>query len=233
MTQANQEILNKIKRLLSLAEDGGRDEESQTALLMAQKLMLKHKISQQELAKGPKQEIVLKSLSIYKRLYWWEKVLATIIADNFRCLFYIQSNRLPYQATIQRKIVLMGYPEDVELAYEMFYLAAQSMKYYAKRHLDQTPAKQTAHKRKSYYLGFLDGLKDKFDSQRQAMSQESAQYALMIQTPQAVQDRFNREITGSLAFDQPVMNQPDLAYQDGYQKGKGLDLATKRIDQPH
>ena len=233
MTKANQEILNKIKRLLSLAEDGGRDEESQTALLMAQKLMLKHKISQQELAKGPKQEIVLKSLSIYKRLYWWEKVLATIIADNFRCLFYIQSNRLPYQATIQRKIVLMGYPEDVELAYEMFYLAAQSMKYYAKRHLDQTPAKQMAHKRKSYYLGFLDGLKDKFDSQRQAMSQESAQYALMIQTPQAVQDRFNREITGSLAFDQPVMNQPDLAYQDGYQKGKDLDLATKRIDQPH
>ena len=65
------------------------------------------------------------------------------------------------------------------------------------------------------------------------MSQESAQYALMIQTPQAVQDRFNREITGSLAFDQPVMNQPDLAYQDGYQKGKDLDLATKRIDQPH
>lgn len=233
MTQANQEILNKIKRLLSLAEDGGRDEESQTALLMAQKLMLKHKISQQELAKGPKQEIVLKSLSVYKRLYWWEKVLATIIADNFRCLFYIQSNRLPYQATIQRKIVLMGYPEDVELAYEMFYLAAQSMKYYAKRHLDQTSSKQTAHKRKSYYLGFLDGLKDKFDSQRQAMSQESAQYALMIQTPQAVQDRFNREITGSLAFDQPVMNQPDLAYQDGYQKGKDLDLATKRIDQPH
>lgn len=233
MTQANQEILNKIKRLLSLAEDGGRDEESQTALLMAQKLMLKHKISQQELAKGPKQEIVLKSLSIYKRLYWWEKVLATIIADNFRCLFYIQSNRLPYQATIQRKIVLMGYPEDVELASEMFYLAAQSMKYYAKRHLDQTSSKQTAQKRKSYYLGFLDGLKDKFDSQRQAMSQESAQYALMIQTPQAVQDRFNREITGSLAFDQPVMNQPDLAYQDGYQKGKDLDLATKRIDQPH
>ena len=233
MTQANQEILNKIKRLLSLAEDGGRDEESQTALLMAQKLMLKHKISQQELAKGPKQEIVLKSLSIYKRLYWWEKVLATIIADNFRCLFYIQSNRLPYQATIQRKIVLMGYPEDVELAYEMFYLAAQSMKYYAKHHLNQTPAKQMAQKRKSYYLGFLDGLTDKFDSQRQSMSQESAQYALMIQTPQAVQDRFNREITGSLAFDQPVMNQPDLAYQDGYQKGKDLDLATKRIDQPH
>ena len=34
----NDKILDKIRNLLELAEDGNQDEESQTALLMAQKL---------------------------------------------------------------------------------------------------------------------------------------------------------------------------------------------------
>ena len=45
----NDKILDKIRNLLELAEDGNQDEDSQIALLMAQKLMLKHKISQHEL----------------------------------------------------------------------------------------------------------------------------------------------------------------------------------------
>ena len=39
----NQKILDKIRNLLTLAEDAS-DTEGQTALLMAQKLMLKYKI---------------------------------------------------------------------------------------------------------------------------------------------------------------------------------------------
>lgn len=105
----NEKILEKIKNLLSLAEDGNNDEESQTALLMAQKLMLKYKISHQELSENDKNEIVIRSLSIYKRVYWWEKVLVQIIADNFRVMFYVQSNRLPHQKSVQRKLVLMGF----------------------------------------------------------------------------------------------------------------------------
>ena len=177
MSESNKKILDKIRNLLTLAEDGGDDEESQTALLMAQKLMLKHKISQNELSEKGENEIVLRSLSVYKRLYWWEKSLIRIIAENFRSLFYIQSNRLPHQSTVQRKIVLMGYQEDVDLAYEMFYLAADTMKYYSKLHLeslDEAEFKKSskANLRKSYYQGFMDGLQKKFNLQREAMLQE-------------------------------------------------------------
>ena len=78
----NDKILDKIRNLLELAEDGNQDEESQTALLMAQKLMLKHKISQQELdAATSLDAIVTRSLSVYKTLFWWEKILARTIAD--------------------------------------------------------------------------------------------------------------------------------------------------------
>ena len=133
----NDKIIEKIRNLLELAEDGAHDEESQTALLMAQKLMLKYKISQNQLSDVKPNEIMLKSLSFYKRVYWWEKLLVRVIADNFRVMFYLQSNRLPHQSGIQRKVVLMGYEEDVELAYEMFHLAANAMKYFV--HLASGP----------------------------------------------------------------------------------------------
>lgn len=229
----NDKILDKIRNLLSLAEDGGNDEESQTALLMAQKLMLKHKISQDELNEGGRQEIVIKSLSVYKRLYWWEKILVKIIAENFRVMFYVQSNRLPHQKSVQRKLVLMGYPEDVELAYEVFYLAAESMKHYAGVHIKDNAGETNedqAQMRKSYYQGFMDGLKHKFAKQREEMADDNEKYALIIQVPQDVVDKFNMEINGSLPFKHPSLNRESHAYYDGYDRGSTLSLTNKFID---
>ncbi|MGX7107078.1 DUF2786 domain-containing protein [Hutsoniella sourekii] len=223
---ANEKILMKIRNLLSLAEDGGGDEESQTALLMAQKLMLKYKISQDQVSQDGSNEIVIRSLSVYKRIFWWEKILVRIIAENFRVMFYIQSNRLPHQKSVQRKLVLMGYQEDVDLAYEVFHLASESMKYYASHFIKAHQEDQATDSqlRKSYYQGFMDGLDHKFDQQRKEMAQENEQYALMIKTPQEVVDKFNREINGSLAFESPRLSKETDAYMDGYDRGNRLSL---------
>lgn len=228
----NDKILAKIRNLLTLAQDGGNDEESQTALTMAQKLMLKHKISHNELSASPEQKIVVKSLSIYKRIYWWEKVLVKIIAENFRVMFFVQSSKLPHQKSVQRKLVLMGYPEDVELAYEVFHLAGQAMKYYASHHLRVVDGERvvSATMRKSYYQGFMDGLEHKFQQQRQEFIQENDRYALIIQTPQEVQDKFNQEIKGALAFRSPKYKKNALAYRDGYAKGNRLNINQGYIE---
>ncbi|MDO4774636.1 MAG: DUF2786 domain-containing protein [Aerococcaceae bacterium] len=221
-------IIDKIRNLLELAEGGNNDEESQTALLMAQKLMLKHKISQQEVSEAHPNEIVLKSLSFYKRIYWWEKLLVRVVADNFRVMFYLQSNKLPHQTSVQRKIVLMGYAEDIELAYEVFHSAAKAMKYYASHHLaTETLSASTAEQnglRRSYYQGFIDGLDHKFQLQREQMQQEDAQYALVIQVPQEVRQAFEQQVNGKIRFKQPASNKTVAAYQEGYQKGTKLNL---------
>lgn len=231
---ANDKILAKIKNLLELAEDGGDDEESQTALLMAQKLMLKYKVSKNELSDSGEQKIVIRSLSVYKRIYWWEKVLVKIIAENFRVLFYIQSNRLPHQASVQRKLVFMGYPEDTDLAYEMFHLAAEAMRYYASLHIQKMKKEDESANanqlRKSYYQGFMDGLSYKFEKQREEIRLENEEYALMIRVPQDVQDKFNQEISGSLPFTQPELSRDNQAYLDGYDKGSQINLATKQLE---
>lgn len=237
MSDNNEKILTKIRNLLSLAESGNNDEESQTALLMAQKLMLKHKIEAQEIHPHQEQEIIIKSLSVYKRLYWWEKVLAKIISDNFRTMFYIQSNRLPNQSSVQRKIVFMGFPEDVDLSYQMFYLVADAMKYYSKLHFDHSEVgdlgnRERTNMRKAYYEGFLDGLAAKFERQKVNMVAEDQKYALVIKTPQAVMDRFHEEITGRISFNQVLSSKDSNAYRSGFQKGSSVQLNQNQLDQP-
>ena len=228
----NDKILEKIRNLLSLAQDGGNDEESQTALTMAQKLMLKYKISKNELQKDGQNEIIIRSLSVYKRIYWWEKVLVKIIADNFRVMFYIQSSRLPHQKSVQRKLVFMGYPEDVDLAYEVFHLAADTMKHYASMHLKDSIVDESAFAclRKSYYQGFMDGLENKFTLQKKELINENEKYALVIKTPQEVIERFNFEINGSLSFKHPHLKKNNLAYQDGYSRGTNLEINKGYIE---
>lgn len=49
MSEFNNSILKKVKRLLAIANDAGNDNESQRALLMTQRLMLKHDIGMKDL----------------------------------------------------------------------------------------------------------------------------------------------------------------------------------------
>ncbi len=79
----NESIIKKIRGLLAIANDNKSDEESQSAFLLAQKLMIKHDISSGEITERcAEQEIVKGQATAYKRLFWWERSLARIIADT-------------------------------------------------------------------------------------------------------------------------------------------------------
>ena len=217
----NDKILDKIRNLLELAEDGNQDEESQTALLMAQKLMLKHKISQHELDAATSLDVIVtRSLSVYKTLFWWEKLLARTIADNFRIMLYVQSTRLPHQSKTQRKIVYMGYQSDVDLAYHVFQLATKAMKYHAGQHLklvsQDLTSSQKQSQRRAYYQGF--------------MVAEEAGYSLVIQVPEEVREAFRAQVQGHIVFKQPHVTEEGLAYESGYQQAKSMSLEAAQLD---
>ena len=219
----NDKILDKIRNLLELAEDGNQDEESQTALLMAQKLMLKHKISQHELDAATSLDVIVtRSLSVYKTLFWWEKLLARTIADNFRIMLYVQSTRLPHQSKTQRKIVYMGYQSDVDLAYH----AGQHLKLVSQ---DLTSS-QKQSQRRAYYQGFMDGLAAKYERQRQVMVAEEAGYSLVIQVPEEVREAFRAQVQGHIVFKQPHVTEEGLAYERGYQQAKSMSLEAAQLD---
>lgn len=229
-----EKIIEKIQNLLSLAEDGGNDEESQTALLLAQKLMLKYKISQQEIATGDEANIVTRSLSIYKKLFWWEKLLASVIADNFRVMLYVQTNKLPYQSTRLRKQVFMGLEEDVILALQMYHFAETALKHHAKQHLEKMKGNDIntqAEIRKAYYRGFIDGLKGRFEAQREVMKTESPQYELLIKIPSEVEAAFYQTVSHrKIRLEIPDIHKTNGAYQAGYKKGQTLNLTKHQLE---
>lgn len=234
MPKTSDKIIEKIRNLIKLAEDGKDDEESQTALLMAQRLMLRYKISQYDLDNESKQEITLRSLSVYKRIYWWERALAQVIADNFSVMLYMQSNQFPHQRSVQRKIVFMGFEEDTEFAFNMYHLAAESMKYYASLHVQNNTTNQAdADVRKSYYQGFIDGLEEKFKQQKQAMEKENDRYSLMLQTDPEVKKAYEQQVKGHISFKAPKLDLKSQAYSDGFQKGQNVTLGAQRLTDDH
>lgn len=79
-------IIDKIQNLLELSYDAPNDEEGQTALLMAQKLMVKHNLSMRDLAAAKPKNNIGETLGTREyRLPWWQEKLAAILGPNFRC----------------------------------------------------------------------------------------------------------------------------------------------------
>ncbi|MFZ3656319.1 DUF2786 domain-containing protein [Enterococcus faecalis] len=83
----NKKIIKKIKGLLAISRDQKNDEESQSAFILAQKLMIQYNIDKNEVEElfvdFENDVIGEESVTIYKRLYWWERQLACIISENF------------------------------------------------------------------------------------------------------------------------------------------------------
>lgn len=79
-------IVQKIQNLLELAYDAPHDEEGQTALLMAQKLMFKHKLSMSDVTATKTKNNIGEAVGTWEyRLPWWQEELAAILGKNFRC----------------------------------------------------------------------------------------------------------------------------------------------------
>lgn len=73
--------------MLAISRDQKNDEESQSAFILAQKLMIQYNIDKnevEELSVDFENDVIgEESVTIYKRLYWWERQLACIISENF------------------------------------------------------------------------------------------------------------------------------------------------------
>lgn len=93
----NEKIIRKVKRLLALARENKSDEEGQSAFILAQRLMLENNIAESEVSddEAAIELITENKVTIHKKLFWWERHLADIIADNFRVkLFFMAWKRI-------------------------------------------------------------------------------------------------------------------------------------------
>lgn len=239
MTNKNESIIKKIQGLLAIANDQKNDEESQSAFMMAQRLMMKHDIAQDDVVEVKQvRDVNTQDVTVYKQLHWWEQQLANVISENFRVKWYYSEMTLRGERRLKRKIVFLGLKDDLELAKEMYILAYEVLVHYAKSCVENFYAQggysrskaRTTKIKDSYMKGFLSGMSERFKEQVAEMQQE---FGLVLLLPVEVKDEYDvmfpkTEKHNSVSFRLP--NAYDSIYKDGYNKGKEVDYTKSTID---
>lgn len=228
MENKNDRILRRIKGLLTLAEDESNVNESHSAFLMAQKLMIEYGVDASELTDDEEVIRVLEqSGTEYKRLFWYERELANVVAKNFRCKSFIRNRHFEGKLQIQRRIMFMGRGEDVELASEMYRLVISAIEFYTHRYIKENGVGVRHHTqslKNDYMSGFIDGLEMKFEEQIQTQ-----EWGLVLVIPKEVEERFDEVVTGkSLGYNTPKLESQE-SYQDGYEDGYDIDYRKETL----
>lgn len=220
----NESIKNKIQKLLTLAKDA-TDEESQTAMLHARKLMLKHNIQESELVSSFVHEKTVVNERVYRnKLIWWHLKLATIIAKHFRCSCY--RNTID---SYQREIRFVGLEDDVQIATMVYNFARASIHYHSKIFLLRPEIKRKwkrKHQFKNDYIeGYLAGLNRKFHEQNKSESLE-----LVVVQDALVVQYYNSLSLTSVNIASPKKAGDNTAWRNGYNDGQKFESGRDMIE---
>lgn len=154
-------IISKIQALFNVTvENGSSEQEATAAALMAQRFIAKYNIQDNELFTTEDYEVVeVASDPAYRKFKY---TLATIIADNYRCRYYIRS------VGRKHKMVFVGRTVDATAASLIFNKLYQATNDYAN-------SQSTQYRGKGYGLygnyfnsaaiAFLDGVKAELEKQ--------------------------------------------------------------------
>lgn len=215
---SNEKLIEKIKNLIQLANDNPSDEEGQTALLLAQKLMLKNNIALAEVEQFDEPKKFETSSTIAKeanRILWWERELAYILAHNFRCFYVDQRDRRLRKS----RIIFFGEQQDADLVSKVFEAALLYLRY----RLDRLSSRETSYKN-SYLKGFLVALSRRFKKQVE-------EYSLMVlpseETKEAVRGTFQNIQQGKIEVPKNDFNLE--AYTEGKFHGENAKIMPNEI----
>lgn len=232
-------IVKKVKGLLAIAKDENKDEESQSAFILAQRLMIQYKINKEDvLLEGEEVEpIGEESVTVYKKLFWWERTLGSIISKNFRVKMYYDNTKMKENKRRKSKIVFYGFDGDLELAKEMYFLAYEVLLFHTKKYIDIWYESQRIETRNRYYTesvkssyinGFLSGLAKRFEEQVAVLTEN---YEVMVLIPKEVEEAYEEFSKGFKSYANSI---PPVsigsAYHEGYDKAKKIDFTKSTID---
>ncbi|MGT2755184.1 DUF2786 domain-containing protein [Streptococcus ovis] len=220
----SEKIIEKVKNLLDLAYDAPNDEEGQTALLMAQKLMVKHNLSLHDVNAQKKNDNIGETVGHRAyRMSWWKEELAAILGENFRCQT-IRRRKCKEGIT---QMIFFGYEADAELCTKVYEGAILYLEYRIKRLFPTVPKSRWLDYKKSYLLGFLQGIGQRFRAQRQA----SEEFALAVQVPAEVLEEERKRFgeLGGRSIKTPIETIDFEAYAEGQNHAKETKLMPEEL----
>ena len=174
-----EKIMEKIKKLLALANNNPSEDEAMAAALKAQEMMAKYNIVLDDLDDKPENHEIVKKIWVQDgkhNVKKWKWNLAQIVAKNFRCKVY---------AISKTDICFYGYKEDAEIALQVFSFLYNVGNKFAIRHYNKCKKENLPTKgvMNTYLAGFRQGIADVLEKQC---------VALMIVTPKDVEENFSK-----------------------------------------
>ena len=204
--EKREKMIEKIKKMMALAENNPSEEEALAAALQAHKLMAKYNIHEDEVSLEEVKEDITSIFTEQKHdsnLHKWRKQLGAVVAKSFRCKCYISG----------KDVVFRGYREDAQIALEVYLMLYNvgdklgSEAYKSKLKEDGTG--KGAYN--SFVVGFLHGVNDSFNEQCKA---------LMIVTPKEVEEEWKQFSAGFKSSKSHLSVVDANLYKKGYTEGK-------------
>lgn len=213
-------IIERIKKLLNQTVDNGcTEEEAKTSLALARKLMIKHKVSENDI-KEPFEEDIIKLELSYDCNNRWIYTLLKVFLDNFSVMhFMIHRQRELHCCLFGMNVDVRCVETLMSCAYN--YLLESSEKY-IQEYAELFGVRDDSLK-SSFKLGFIRGLSDKYIEQNKQLSKEES---LMIIPNERIRSEFNeytknfekQEFEYSENLEKNDMD--FLAMQAGYKEGR-------------
>lgn len=218
------EIIIKIQKLLALSKSSNENE-AQNAMLKAQKLLIKYKLSLQEVERYSKENVKIENLKTEEKFRGksWKSNLAKVIADNFGCFIYFNTGNYKVH-----RVCFYGKEDDVIIANIMFEYAVKWINLegnkLVKRMKQDKRRKHFDGIKSDYAIGFIVGLEERFRSQ----IKENEEWELVIQKDQAVIDSYNKFSSsfGKISVNEKF-NRHLKAYKQGKEDGNKFDISDK------
>lgn len=220
---ANQKIINKVKGLLDIAKDSNQDEETQTAFLLAQKLMVKYGIKKSSI-QDQQRPVEYGVLERCQKLSLLKQRLANVIAENFKVLFVRTGSFYPNK---HFQYNFYDYSNDVELAKNIYFLAVKIIQYRTKKYLNNyylktgvaRNRKLTAFLKRNYIHGFILGLETRLNDQ-------TKKYDLMVKPDKELFKRLGpaRPKNTKVSY-----NYKSKSFKKGFTDGYNTDLSQRSV----
>ncbi|CAA7602008.1 Domain of unknown function DUF2786 [Acididesulfobacillus acetoxydans] len=212
-------IIEKIKKLLALSQSSN-SYEAELAMLKAQELLVKHKLSLKAVKEftAVNSDIKDNVTQVTFTKAKWKARLAGLIADNFGCYLYFQTDRT-------HTVVFFGREEDItvcnivlEYALDCIASATRRLKYQHRSYGFSTKGIEN-----DYALGFIKGLRQKFEEQKKA----NQAWGLVLVKDQEVTDAFNaKKFTRFINTGTPYQGRAD-AYAQGLIDGERFSVSDR------
>lgn len=210
------QVIDKIKKILALAENNPNENEAVAAAMKAQALMAKFHIEEKELGEEvTENNIDSLECVVNGKSQKWRIQLASVLAKNFRCKLFLTSGNVTFY----------GYDEDVKICSEVFYsLYKIGVKLSDKKKREMRKEYGTATGvRNTFCLGFVRGIQSELEKQCTA---------LMIVVPKEVTDGFDEMVNnGNWKTKNSGLriSSDSRIYNEGFQSGKEA-MRSKAIE---